>query len=332
MAQSGLAASAAGAPPAPPPGAPGDASTRGFRRLAVVTTALALVLIAIGGLVRATDSGLACPDWPRCYGMWVPPGDLNIWIEHTHRLVAGVVAILIWILAIWSIRRYRSRKDVLVPVLLAWVLVHVQAVLGALVVWHLLRAELVTAHLGMAMVVVGCLIAAAAAVNVPADRSAWTPMAKASAAVAALAFVQILVGGHVTGIGASLVYTDFPTMGGTMLPDIATEQEAFHVLHRVLGFALLAATVWLCARAVAFRNAARAAGELTTAQRLVVKLPMWAATLIVVQICLGVANLWSRTSYLTVTPHLAVASWIWSVLVLATVLARRAPARPVETG
>lgn len=326
MAQSGLAAPAAGAPP----GVPDDPSTRGFRRLAVVTAGLALVLIAIGGLVRATDSGLACPDWPRCYGMWVPPGDLNIWIEHTHRLVAGVVAILIWVLAIQAVRTHRRRHDVLVPVLLAWVLVHVQALLGALVVWHLLKAELVTAHLGMAMVVVGCLITAAAAVNVPAGRSAWTPMAKACGAVAALTFAQILVGGHVTGIGASLVYTDFPTMGGTMLPDVASEQEAFHVLHRALAFLLLGAVTWLCARAARFRKEIEAAGALTPAQRLVVRLPMWAATLVVVQICLGVANLWSRASYLTVTPHLAVASWIWSVLVLATVLARRVPAAARE--
>ena len=318
MPQSGLAAPA-GAP------AVADDAARGFRRLSVVTAALTLVLIAIGGLVRATDSGLACPDWPRCYGLWVPPGDLNIWIEHTHRLVAGVVAILIWVLAIWALRTQRRRPDVLVPVLLAWVLVHVQALLGALVVWHLLRAELVTAHLGMAMVVVGCLITAAAAVNVPAGRSAWTPMAKASGAVAALAFAQILVGGHVTGIGASLVYTDFPTMGGTLLPDVATEEEAFHVLHRALAFLLLGAVVWLCARAARFKREAGQAGPLTGAQRLVVKLPMWAATLIAVQICLGVANLWSRASYLTVTPHLAVASWIWAVLVLGTVLARRLP-------
>lgn len=322
MAQSGLAASPDVIGPAV------DASPAdGFRRLSVLTAALTLVLIAIGGLVRATDSGLACPDWPRCYGMWVPPGDLNIWIEHTHRLVAGVVAILIWTLAIWALRRHRARRDVLVPVLVAWVLVHVQALLGALVVWHLLRAELVTAHLGMAMVVVACLIAAATAVNVPAERTAWTPLAKAHAAVAALTLTQILVGGHVTGIGASLAFTDFPTMGGTMLPDIDTEQEAFHVLHRALAFLLLGAVIWLTARAARMRREAQADGTWNPALRLIVRLPMWAATLVVAQICLGVANLWSRTSYLTVTPHLAVASWIWAVLVLGTVLARRLPER-----
>lgn len=321
MPQSGLVASDSAAATPAAPARPAD----GFRLLAVVTAGLTLVLIAIGGLVRSTDSGLACPDWPRCYGMWVPPADVNIWIEHTHRLVAGVVAVLIWVLAAWALARHRDRRDVVVPVLVAWVLVHVQALLGALVVWHLLRAELVTAHLGMAMVVVACLVAAATAVTVPPGRSSWTPLGKAFAAVTALAFAQILVGGHVTGIGASLAFTDFPTMGGTMLPSIGTEQEAFHVLHRVLGFALLGAVAWLAARVVRFRREAQAAGTWTPAQRLVVRLPMWAATLIVVQIALGVANLWSRASYLTVTPHLAVASWIWVVLVLGTLLARRAP-------
>ncbi|HWH32633.1 MAG TPA: COX15/CtaA family protein, partial [Egibacteraceae bacterium] len=307
MPQPGLAASPDAAAPARPT-RPAD----GFRRLAIVTTALTLVLIAIGGLVRATDSGLACPDWPRCYGMWVPPADVNIWIEHTHRLVAGVVATLIWVLAAWALRRHRHRRDIVVPVLLAWALVHVQALLGALVVWHLLRAELVTAHLGMAMIVVACLIAAAVAVNVPPGEGRWTPMAKAHAVVAALAFAQILVGGHVTGIGASLAFTDFPTMGGTMLPEISTEREAFHVLHRALAFVLLGAAIWLAARAARYRTAAMQTGTWTRAQRLVVKLPMWAATLIVLQIGLGVANLWTRASYLTVTPHLAVASWIWA--------------------
>lgn len=323
MVQSGLAVSrdsgaASGASPI-------DAGLAGFRRLVLASVGVGLVLIAIGGTVRATDSGLACPDWPACYGQWIPPSDLHMWIEHTHRLVAGVLLLLIWALAVWTLRRFRDRSELLWPVLGAWVLVHVQALLGALVVWNLLKAELVTAHLGMAMAVVGLLIVLAVNTTRPPMRgAAWTGLQRGAFGVAALAYVQILVGGHVTGIGASLVYTDFPTMGGTMLPSIGTQQQAYHVLHRALALVLFTAVLWLAARVVRERKAGAWGDE----QRWVVKLPMWAATLIVVQIGLGVANLATRASYVTVTPHLAVASWIWAVLLFGALLTRRSTGEP----
>ena len=47
--------------------------------------------------------------------------------------------------------------------------------------------------------------------------------------------------------------------------------------------------------------------------RWLVTLPMWGATLVVAQIGIGVANLYSQLSFLSVIPHLAVASWIWSM-------------------
>jgi len=59
------------------------------------------------------------------------------------------------------------------------------------------------------------------------------------------------------------------------------------------------------------------------------RLPRWAAALTGVQVLLGVANLWSGLSFLSVIPHLAVASWLWAVLVLETVLAWRVA---VDTG
>lgn len=314
-------------PDAPPLDSAREGAGRGlpaFRRLAAATAGASLLLVALGGAVRATDSGLACPDWPRCFGMWIPPGDLNMWIEHTHRLVAGVVGLLVASLAIWSIMRFRSRRDLVVPAVVALGLVVVQSLLGALVVLHLLRAELVTTHLGMAMIVVACLLVLAVNASRPAQpRTPWSGFARGAAAVAGLTFVQILVGGHVTGIAAGLVWTDFPLMDGRVIPALGTEREIFHFTHRGLAFVLFLAVIWLALAAVRERRRCEAAGEWTAAHRWLVKLPMWAATLVVVQIGLGVANLWTRTSYLTVTPHLAVASWIWAVLVLTVLLSRR---------
>src|SRR6188768_3396482 len=61
-----------------------------FAKLAVAAAVATYVLIVVGGLVRATDSGLGCPDWPLCFGEWTPPAELHAWIEHSHRLVAAV--------------------------------------------------------------------------------------------------------------------------------------------------------------------------------------------------------------------------------------------------
>lgn len=296
------------------------ARTTGFQRLAVGTALLSLVLVAIGGAVRATDSGLACPTWPGCFsaGDFLPPAGLNVWLEHTHRLIAGVVGILIAVQAFWAIARYRSRPWIVWPAVVAAVAVVIQAGLGALVVLHLLRAELVTAHLGMAMLVVACLILIA--VNASDARPQGPPdprFARAAAGVTALTLVQILVGGHVTGTAAGLAYADAPALGVFAVSPVSNAAEAYNLGHRLLAVLLAAAVMWLIVQA-------RRSGQ----QGWLLRLPRIAAWLVVLQIAIGVANLASQLSFITVIPHLAVASWIWSVLVLATVLAYRNAAAP----
>lgn len=310
----------------------------GLQRLAVGSTVATLGLISLGGAVRATDSGLACPTWPGCFhaGDFVPARDLHVWLEHSHRLFAGVVGLLIAAMTVWALARYRRRRDVLLPTLAAAVLVNVQALIGALVVWRLLQAELVTTHLGLAMIITACLITVAVNLRWPSVATRGPRdlrLATRTSVVAGLALVQILVGGHVTGIGAGFAYRldGFPFMDGAVFPALATasERELFHASHRWLGLALLIAVVWL------WRQAPRIVPDgVDGRQRAwLLRLPAIAAGLVALQAVIGVANLWSELSWVTVIPHLAVAAFIWAVLFLDALLAHRwaTRARAAET-
>ncbi len=127
-----------------------------FQRLAVATTTATFLLIAVGGLVRATDSGLGCPDWPRCFGKLTPPPNLHAWIEHSHRLVAAVVIVLVALTVVvaWRTKQSRAIRWASIGAL---AMVIAQAILGAIVVWAKLEAESVTLHLATALALVALM-------------------------------------------------------------------------------------------------------------------------------------------------------------------------------
>lgn len=295
---------------------------RGLRRLALVTAASTLLLIAMGGAVRATDSGLACPDWPACYGMWIPPADLNIWLEHSHRLWAGVVGLLIAGLVGWTLRRHRQHRALVVLSVTSAVLVLVQAGLGAAVVLFHLRAGLVTSHLGMSLIIVGCLLWIAALARRPQPAAQPTPTAhragRWSLAVAALVFGQALLGGQATGRGAAYVYNAVPIW---LADQVWTghAREVIHLAHRAGGYLVAAAVIAL---AVAARGWARRDPQAPDWLRV---LPPVAVALVALQVALGLTNVLTRASVPSAIGHLAGASWLWAVLVGMGVLGLQAP-------
>ena len=135
-----------------------------FRRLAVVTALFAYLQIALGGVVRVSGSGLGCPDWPLCHGRPYPPADLHAIIEYSHRAVGSVTGVLIiatvgmaWIV----FRKRRARVAWLATASLIGVLG--EGVLGGVVVAQELSPWLVLAHLGLAMMILGFLVATAVA-------------------------------------------------------------------------------------------------------------------------------------------------------------------------
>lgn len=147
-----------------------------YQKVATATVIATLFLILVGGLVRASGAGLGCPDWPKCFGMWIPPTSVDqlpagydvqsfnvvhTWTEYVNRLTGVVIGLLITITFFLSFR-YRKR-DPWIPAssFLAFLLVLVQGWLGGQVVRSGLHEGLITLHMVLAMVIVNILLFAA---------------------------------------------------------------------------------------------------------------------------------------------------------------------------
>jgi len=129
-----------------------------LRLISLAAIIATLVLITIGGVVRVTESGLGCPDWPLCYGKVIPPIEFHSLIEYSHRLLANVVSVLVIGLLIVGVVKYRHEPTVLRPVVLITILLVVQVGLGAWTVLAELPHELVTAHLAVAEAIFSLLV------------------------------------------------------------------------------------------------------------------------------------------------------------------------------
>jgi protoheme IX farnesyltransferase len=287
-----------------------------FAKLAVAAAVATYVLIAVGGLVRATGSGLGCPDWPLCFGDWIPPTDLGAWIEHTHRLTAAVfVGPLVGAVGLVTVFSHRRRDlPLLAAAGAAGVLVIIQSLLGAAVVLQGLAAELVTAHLGMALTVLAAVIfIAERAVRGPMPTAHPRPDLTRLVGITALAiFAQLLLGSWVTGHQAGLAYRDFPLMDGAAIPTVASSQQSVHLAHRLGGLVVAGLAIWT---ALAIRR--------TTEASLPRRLAGWMVIAVGGEIALGGLNVISRLSAFFVVPHLAVGAALWGASVWLWLSARR---------
>ncbi len=113
-----------------------------------------LLLMAVGSATRVMNAGLACPDWPLCYGQLVPTQQMNlqVFLEWFHRLDAGLIGLSTLFLA-GSSWWYRQQLPRWLPwaTTFALSLIVIQGALGAFTVTELLRFDIVTAHLGTAL-------------------------------------------------------------------------------------------------------------------------------------------------------------------------------------
>jgi cytochrome c oxidase assembly protein subunit 15 len=159
-----------------------DAAALRFRRLGMLTICAVYLVILAGGIVRASGAGMGCPDWPTCFGQWIPPtseaqlpanyheiyaqrgyentefNPIKTWTEYTNRLVGMTIGFLIFLTA-WSSRIYlKTDKPVFYLAVTAFLLVGFQGWLGSTVVSSNLNPLKITIHMVVALIIVALLI------------------------------------------------------------------------------------------------------------------------------------------------------------------------------
>jgi len=285
-----------------------------FQRLAAATVAAAFLLVVIGVVVRATDSGVACPNWPGCFpGQFLPgfDSDGHVWIEWLHRTVAAVIGFLILGLAALAWLDHRDRRSILWPSLAAVVLVGFQAWLGGRTVQLGNTGESVTAHLAAAMALVGLLVyllvRSAYPAHVGGRGSGNQRFTLLAAFAAAAVFAVLLFGANVTASDAGLIFPDWPLMNGSLIPvtpegraDLADLYGA-HALHRYVAavvFVILAG-----AASIAYRRR----GEQPRLARLAVAI----VALYAAQVVVGGLQVLFLLAPWTQTLHVALGALVW---------------------
>ena len=214
-----------------------------YAKLVALSTVL---LIAAGGMVTSTGSGLSVPDWPTTYGWNMFTFPLSKWVggiryEHTHRLIASTVGFLTIILALWT-WRVEPRRWVRTLGFLCLGAVILQGVLGGLTVLLLLPPAVSIGHAGLAQIFF-CLTLTLALATSPGWRAPATRdsglatrdsmLPRVATLTTAAVYIQIILGATMRHTDAGLAIPTFPLAFGHLVPPAWTPQIAIHYAHRV---------------------------------------------------------------------------------------------------
>ena len=230
-----------------------------LHRFICFVSACTVLLLAAGGMVTSTDSGLAVPDWPNTYGHFMFSFPLDkmvggIFYEHGHRLIASTVGMLTIVLAVWTwrVESVRGIRWLAVGALGAVIL---QGLLGGLTVIFLLPAPISIGHAALAQIFF-CTTVSLALFTSRSWRTPAPPLPddgklkRIAIAASALIFAQILLGATMRHREAGLAIPDFPLAFGRVLPPFWTIDIAVHFAHRAGALVVTAAIVaaWLHVR------------------------------------------------------------------------------------
>jgi len=292
---------------------------RTFRSLATTTAVLTLLLIAWGGIVRATGSGDGCPDWPTCFGRWIPRAEYHTLIEYTHRLLAflaGVASLALAAVGGWSLIKRGP-----VERLTAWLAVAllplfiVQALIGGWIIHSGENPSVVTLHFAVAFIVLGLVVVIAARTRLGTGAGGDRSYARLTLITAAATYALLLVGTYVRAENAGLAFREWPLMGQSLVPDLSLPGAVAMFAHRMLAIVVVALVAWTMIRA----------RTMTPRSPLLVRLSTAALILLILQVLVGGANVLTELATWARASHVAISALIWATVVALTVAARVEP-------
>ncbi|MGH2462154.1 MAG: heme o synthase [Candidatus Limnocylindria bacterium] len=299
-----------------------------FTTLAAVAVAMTYLLVLVGAVVRATDSGLGCPEWPTCHGSWIPPlNDPHAIIEWSHRTVAALTGAAVAALALVAVLGHRDRPALVGGSVAAAALVVFQAWLGKVAVESDLSGEIVTAHLATAMGLFAVLLLVWVRSRYPRRlprTGGWSRFTILAGLTALGTYGLMLLGAHVTATGTALVFEDWPFMDGGLFPALDPSVLP-HVLHR---WATVAVGLLVVGLVVAAGRGKESAPLPATASL--------AGILYVAQVVVGGAQVLTNLAPWAQVAHVALGAAVFGLLTALAVMAhyvgRLASATEAETG
>jgi protoheme IX farnesyltransferase len=223
-----------------------------FRYLALAAALAVFGVIVMGGIVRVTGSGGACPDWPTCFGQWIPPLGVNASIDYLHRLTTFLASALILASTVWAFLHFRGEPWIARLLYLASGLLAVQIALGAVVasLGAAGRRPWVSSfHLGLSLFIQAAVLTAAVVAfrqahsmeagqppkaALPGALSYRSPFARLSLATLGMAFLLLVSGAAVAAMGARTACASWPLCGGSLVPQ--DPAGWINAVHRLIVF------------------------------------------------------------------------------------------------
>ncbi|WP_372635318.1 heme A synthase [Fodinibius sp.] len=226
-----------------------------YQKVALTTVGATIFLIFVGGLVRASGAGLGCPDWPRCFGMWIPPtavadlparfdatqfNVLKTWTEYINRLIGVIIGMLIIVTFVLSVPYRKKEPAVFYSSGAALVLVLIQGWLGGQVVITGLSEWLITLHMLLAMIIMMTLIYAVfkasekqLELELPLKTRRW--LLGSGLLLLIITFVQLSIGTQVREVIDLLKNMDSPPARNLWISKVGSVDE----LHRSFSWVVL---------------------------------------------------------------------------------------------